>query len=159
MGNGSGRSSSGSVVTYMCSTAWSGTGTPAIAPTARAQAPAQLTTVPQRMAVPSLRRTAWTAPLRRSMPAQATPSRMRTPAVRAPFAYAMHTSTGFACPSSATHSAPARSSTLRLGAAAATSSCPTMRASRPAISPTAAMRRSSTSRSSVRASQNPPVRR
>ena len=86
MGNGSGRSSRGSVVTYMCSTAWSGTGTPAIVPTARAHAPAQLTTVSHRMAVPSFSRTARTAPLRRSMATQAAPSRMRTPAARAPFA-------------------------------------------------------------------------
>ena len=92
------RPSIGSVTTYMCSAAWSGTLTPAISPISRAQTPPQLTTVSQAM-VPCAVRTPETAPLLRSKPVTAVSSKMRAPRLRAPLASAMAVSTGLVWPS------------------------------------------------------------
>ena len=69
----------GSLTMYICSTACSGIGTPAIAPMSRAQAPAQLMTFSQRINSPLDNCTPCTAPLCVLIAVQATPSRISSP--------------------------------------------------------------------------------
>ena len=124
-------------------------------PTCRAHWPPQLTTI-SAVIGPSVVCTPVTRPSFVSIDVTRVFSKMRTPPLRAPLASACVMSAGFALPSPGSHTAPTRSSVRMIGYLSPASLAVSGSQATPCALAMAADRRSSTMRSSVRATDREP---